>query len=67
MAQCFREFRDLTSDHESFPDENFAIWWAWLRAVHRSARAGAAASEHDGFVNVEASDARLIFETGHLV
>ena len=30
MAQYFREFRDLTSDHENFPHENLVLLWAWL-------------------------------------
>ena len=39
MAQYFREFRDLTSDHENFPHENLVCsWWAWLCAVQRSER-----------------------------
>ena len=31
----FREFRDLTSDHENFPHENLvlSLWWVWLCAV----------------------------------
>ena len=37
MAQYFREFHDLISDHENFPHENLVCsWWAWLRAVQRS-------------------------------
>ena len=32
VAQYFREFRDLTSDHENL----VCSWWAWLRAVQRS-------------------------------
>ena len=42
IAPNFREFRDLTSDHENFPDENLVCsWWAWLRAVQQAlARAG---------------------------
>ena len=40
MAQYFREFRDLTSDHENFPHENLVLSWAWLpkrSCVRRSA------------------------------
>ena len=30
MAQYFRKFRDLTSDHENFPHENLVLLWVWL-------------------------------------
>ena len=33
MAKYFREFHDLTSDHENIPHENLVLWWVWLRAV----------------------------------
>ena len=33
MAQYFREFRDLTSDHENFPHVNLVLLWAWLRSM----------------------------------
>ena len=34
MAQYFREFRDLTSDHENFSHENLVLLWAWLCSVY---------------------------------
>ena len=40
MAQYFREFRDLISDHENFPHENLVLLWVWLpkrSCVHPSA------------------------------
>ena len=33
VAQYFREFRDLTSDHENFTHENLALLWVWLHSV----------------------------------
>ena len=30
MAQYFRKFRDLTSDHENLLHENLVLLWAWL-------------------------------------